>query len=37
MLWARLPFQLLFIAWVYRACLRPPSDPPKDGFAVENL
>lgn len=22
-LWARLPFQLLFIAWVYRACLRP--------------
>ena len=21
-LWARLPFQLLFIAWVYRACLR---------------
>jgi uncharacterized membrane protein len=23
LLWARLPFQLLFIAWVYRACLRP--------------
>jgi uncharacterized membrane protein len=22
-LWARLPFQLLFIAWVYRVCLRP--------------
>ena len=22
MLWARLPFQLLFIVWVYRACLR---------------
>ena len=22
-LWARLPFQLLFIAWVYQACLRP--------------
>ena len=22
MLWARLPFQLLFIAWVYRVCLR---------------
>ena len=22
MLWARLPFQLLFILWVYRACLR---------------
>jgi uncharacterized membrane protein len=21
-LWARLPFQLLFIAWVYRVCLR---------------
>ena len=21
-LWARLPFQLLFIAWVYQACLR---------------
>jgi uncharacterized membrane protein len=21
MLWARLPFQLLFIAWVYRVCL----------------
>jgi uncharacterized membrane protein len=21
MLWARLPFQILFIAWVYRACL----------------
>jgi len=21
-LWARLPFQLLFIVWVYRACLR---------------
>jgi uncharacterized membrane protein len=25
MLWARLPFQLLFIAWVYRVCLRLPS------------
>jgi uncharacterized membrane protein len=25
MLWARLPVQLLFIAWVYRACLRPTS------------
>jgi len=24
MLWARLPFQFLFIAWVYRACLRRP-------------
>lgn len=23
LLWARLPFQLLFIAWVYRVCLRP--------------
>jgi uncharacterized membrane protein len=22
MLWARLPFQLLFIVWVYRVCLR---------------
>jgi uncharacterized membrane protein len=22
-LWARLPFQLVFIAWVYRVCLRP--------------
>jgi len=22
MLWARLPFQLLFIAWVYHVCLR---------------
>lgn len=22
-LWARLPFQLLFIAWVYRVCLGP--------------
>lgn len=22
MLWARLPFQLLFVAWVYRVCLR---------------
>jgi uncharacterized membrane protein len=22
-LWARLPFQLLFIAWVYRVCLHP--------------
>jgi uncharacterized membrane protein len=22
MLWVRLPFQLLFIAWVYRVCLR---------------
>ena len=22
LLWARLPFQLLFIAWVYRVCLR---------------
>jgi uncharacterized membrane protein len=22
-LWARLPFQLLFVAWVYRVCLRP--------------
>jgi uncharacterized membrane protein len=22
-LWAQLPFQLLFIAWVYRVCLRP--------------
>jgi uncharacterized membrane protein len=22
MLWARLPFQLLFITWVYRVCLR---------------
>lgn len=22
MLWARLPFQLLFIAWVYQVCLR---------------
>ena len=32
MLWARLPFQLLFIAWVYRVCLHCTSDltwPPK--------
>jgi uncharacterized membrane protein len=28
MLWARLPFQLLFIAWVYRVCLsRKPALP----------
>jgi len=26
MLWARLPFQLLFIAWVYRVCLRRSAD-----------
>jgi uncharacterized membrane protein len=24
MLWARLPVQVLFIAWVYRVCLRSP-------------
>ena len=23
LLWARLPFQLLLIAWVYRVCVRP--------------
>ena len=26
MLWARLPFQLLFIAWVYQVCLRRRAD-----------
>ena len=26
-LWARLPFQLLFIGWVYQACLRRTSNP----------
>jgi uncharacterized membrane protein len=26
MLWARLPLQLLFIVWVYRACFRRPSE-----------
>ena len=26
MLWARLPFQLLFIVWVYRVCLSSPSN-----------
>ena len=26
-LWARLPFQLLFIAWVYQVCLRRTSNP----------
>ncbi len=26
LLWARLPLQLLLIAWVYRVCLRPETD-----------
>lgn len=29
MLWARLPLQLLFIAWVWRACLGQTSGRPK--------
>lgn len=28
MLWARLPLQLLFIAWVYRVCLNRRKDAP---------
>jgi uncharacterized membrane protein len=32
MLWARLPLQLIVIAWVYRVCLRPTLHPPTSAF-----